>query len=41
MRIKFDPHPIFKLPENKDPGRANHEVQTVNGNTGIFEAESA
>ena len=23
------------------PGRANHEVQTVNWNTGIFEAESA
>ena len=22
-------------------GRANHEVQTVNWNTGIFEAESA
>ena len=25
----------------KVQGRANHEVQTVNWNTGIFEAESA
>ena len=26
---------------SKIQGRANHEVQTVNWNTGIFEAESA